>query len=168
MDTPVSEVVGASFQQSNSYQKSLSLYQASWDSLCQSIANKHVDLAHLSAVLVKFEKKTHFDKKRRDEVEDIETSVTEIVQTILDKMGMYDNICRDLRLIKAGGYFDGTKIHIPDEFDFVVDISSLSSYFSTKTKEEVQIDYWKENSSRVNVRVVGKPDPTVAIFCPDD
>lgn len=74
MDTPVSEVVGAPFQQSDSYQKSLSLYQASWDDLCQSIANKHVDLEHLSAVLVKLEKKTHFDKKRQDEVEDIETS----------------------------------------------------------------------------------------------
>lgn len=94
--------------------ETLSLYRASWDDLCQSIAKKHVDLAHLSAVLVKLEKKTRFDKKRQDEVEDIETSVTEIVQTILDKMGVYDNTCRELRLIKAGGYFDGTKIHIPD------------------------------------------------------
>ncbi|CAC5395189.1 unnamed protein product [Mytilus coruscus] len=62
------------------------LYQASWDDLRQCIAKNHVDLTHLSAVLVKLEKKTHFDKKRQNEVEDIETSVTEIVQTILDKM----------------------------------------------------------------------------------
>ncbi|XP_052088048.1 uncharacterized protein LOC127725229 [Mytilus californianus] len=167
METPCSEMIGASIQQTDSYKKSVSLYQASWDDLRQCIAKNHVDLTHLSAVLVKLENKTHFDKKRQNEVEDIETSVTEIVQTILDKMGVYDNTCRDLRLIKAGGYFDGTKIRIPDEFDFVVDISSLSSYFSTKTKEEVQIDCWKEDSSRVNVRVVGTPDPTVAIFCPD-
>ena len=62
-----------------------------------------------------------------DSGENIQRSVEKLVTKLVNEVGRTDNRYNVSEILKVGGFYEGTKIGKPDEFDFLVIIDELSS-----------------------------------------
>ena len=90
-----------------------------------------------------------------DEVAGVEELVKNFILSVLDKIKEKDDRFDVSSLIPAGSFYEGTRVsHVPNEFDYMVELSKLSSnvtvepgcngYARVKLAEKVDCKMWKE------------------------
>ena len=65
----------------------------------------------------------------------IKDAFISMINTILSDMGRHSQVFQGMKIIPTGSHSDGTKLNAPDEFDFMVELESITDYLKQKTDQ---------------------------------